>query len=154
MVGKVWPARSNSSTKPSRQKTHFSWARNDTHEYEEVNLSELKDTAKDQHPPTPDQVRHVHDAHQDRLKPKIVSEWSLEILSLLAALASVLAVAVFLSQYHKRPKPKWPARITLNSVVSVFGLILKACMLKPVSECKKGHLFHSLASRINEYLQA
>lgn len=67
-------------------------------------------------------------------RPGTVRRWTTEIIACGGAILALVAVGIFLSQYDGRPRPQWPYTITINTVVSIFGLMLKACMLVPVAE--------------------
>ena len=99
--------------------------------YEEVALDDGKSLSNQSH-----LVDHHQSKHARRhpiVKATIV--WTWELLACLGAAASLVAISAFLSHYSRRPKPDWNHNITLNSIVSVFALVLKACVLMPISEC-------------------
>ena len=60
--------------------------------------------------------------------------WLPELLACCGVLLALVALIVFMSQYDGRPRPQWPYTITINTIVSIFGLILRACLLIPVAE--------------------
>ena len=65
--------------------------------------------------------------------------WIFEILSLLLALAALAAIVITLELHHDRPLPRWPSLISINSLISIFTTILKACLLLPVTESMQGY---------------
>ncbi|KAF6816732.1 hypothetical protein CPLU01_13787 [Colletotrichum plurivorum] len=60
--------------------------------------------------------------------------WWLEILSSLLALGSIIAIVIILSLHEGKPLPRWPALISVNSLVAVFTAIFKASVVMPVAE--------------------
>ena len=118
---------------PSRRKRRSSEPASDEARYHEINLGESKNSVKIRQTSLKSENSLIHRAFAN---PRTIREWYLEIIACLGALAGLLAVAIFLSRYHKQRKPDWPAKITLNSVVSIFALMVKACMLYPISECR------------------
>ena len=50
------------------------------------------------------------------------------------ALVALVAIIVTLKTQDRKPLPKWPSLITINSLVSVFTAILKASMIMPIAE--------------------
>lgn len=140
MLKRVWPAWPYSFIDRAKRQRRFSRTTNNKSvDDDEVKLVELKNPISVEHSSI---KSAINDTHRIPLIPRIVGEWKLEILSCLGALISVLALAVFLTRYEKQPKPQWPAKITLNSAVSVFAVLLKACMVMPVSECMKDSFVH------------
>ena len=65
----------------------------------------------------------------DFLKP-----WWIEISACVLVLLSIIAIALTLALHHNQPLPNWPFGISVNSLVSVFVVILKGGMLLILSE--------------------
>jgi hypothetical protein len=60
--------------------------------------------------------------------------WLIEILALALALVALTAIIITLALHNGSPLPKWPFQISINALISVFGVILKGTMLVPVAE--------------------
>ena len=65
----------------------------------------------------------------DFLKP-----WWIEISACVLVLLSIIAIALTLAIHHNQPLPNWPFGISVNSLVSVFVVILKGGMLLILGE--------------------
>lgn len=80
--------------------------------------------------------------------------WVLEVLAWIMSLIALGAIISVLAVYNGRlsspllelfmclmiadkPLPKWPYSITINSLISVFSTIFKACMAVPLTEGKQ-----------------
>ncbi|KAH0172827.1 hypothetical protein KCU67_g1555, partial [Aureobasidium melanogenum] len=61
-------------------------------------------------------------------------EWLFEILACTLSLLALVAIVITLAVHDGRPLPEWPFNISVNALVSVFGVILKTSMMLPVSE--------------------
>lgn len=66
---------------------------------------------------------------------KVWNEWMIEILACGLAMLALIAIVTTLEIHNGRPLPQWPFGISVNALVSVFAVILKASMMLPVSEC-------------------
>ena len=60
--------------------------------------------------------------------------WLWELLSLLLASVSLVAIVVTLRAFDTKEVPQWPASINLNTVIAVFAAILKAALMMPIGE--------------------
>lgn len=60
--------------------------------------------------------------------------WWLEILCLGIVVLSLIAIALTLSTQQGRPLPHWPYKISVNSLVAVYTVVLKAAMLLIITE--------------------
>jgi hypothetical protein len=60
--------------------------------------------------------------------------WPTEILAFTLALVSLIAIVITLVVHNGDTLPNWPFQISLNALVSVFGVILKGTMMIPVTE--------------------
>lgn len=58
--------------------------------------------------------------------------WTLELLSLVFAIASTVAICVILWLWDGRPLRDWPLPIQPNSLVSVFSTLAKTALMLPV----------------------
>lgn len=70
----------------------------------------------------------------------IWTQWLYEILACITAMLALVAIIVTLGTHDGRTLPNWPCRISVNALVSVFGVILKGLMLVPVAEGQLPHL--------------
>ena len=66
--------------------------------------------------------------------PGILVGWGKEVLAAFGAVLALAALIAFLGVYNGRQRPQWPYAITINTVLSIFGIILKSCMLVPIAE--------------------
>ncbi|KAH0021500.1 hypothetical protein KCU78_g6088, partial [Aureobasidium melanogenum] len=64
----------------------------------------------------------------------VCDEWLFEILACALALLALAAIVITLAVHDGRPLPEWPFNISVNALVSIFGVILKTSMMLPVSE--------------------
>ena len=60
--------------------------------------------------------------------------WRFEILSCLLFVLSLVAIFVTIYPYQGRPLPQWPYSISINSLVAIYVVILKATMLFVAAE--------------------
>ncbi|KAJ5547982.1 hypothetical protein N7513_005216 [Penicillium frequentans] len=71
---------------------------------------------------------------QSQAQPFWASSWTLEILSCLTSIVFFIAIIVVLWYYDGRSMPDWPYGITLNALVSVLSMVMKASMAFIVAE--------------------
>lgn len=62
------------------------------------------------------------------------SNWMLEVVSCVLAVASLVAIVAVLYVYDGKPMPDWPYGITLNALVSVLSTVMKAALAFPITE--------------------
>ena len=60
--------------------------------------------------------------------------WWVEALCCLLSIGAMVAVAAILRTYNLHPLPDWPRQITINSLVSIFVILLKTPMLLVIAE--------------------
>ena len=60
--------------------------------------------------------------------------WWLELLCCVLFVGALAAVIVTIYPYEGRPLPQWPYRLSINSLISVYTVILKAAMLLVAAE--------------------
>jgi Protein of unknown function (DUF3176) len=60
--------------------------------------------------------------------------WWLELSSCALFVAALAAVVITIYPYEGRPLPQWPYHLTINSLISVYIVILKAAMLLVAAE--------------------
>ena len=64
----------------------------------------------------------------------ILSTWWLECLCAVLVVLALFALVFTLYSYQGRPLPHWPHQISINSLVALFVVILKAAMLLIITE--------------------
>lgn len=64
----------------------------------------------------------------------LLRNWWLEILSLGVVFAALLAITFTLSTHQNRPLPEWPYKISVNTLVAVYVVVLKGAMLLIITE--------------------
>jgi Protein of unknown function (DUF3176) len=60
--------------------------------------------------------------------------WWLELLCCVLFVGALVAVIVTIRPYEGRPLPQWPYHLTINTLISVYIVILKAAMLLVAAE--------------------
>ena len=68
------------------------------------------------------------------VRASLLKTWWLEIISCVLLLGSFLAVVATLQPYEGRPLPRWPYRLSINALISVYIVILKGSMLLVTAE--------------------
>ena len=61
--------------------------------------------------------------------------WFWELLACSASVFSILAIALLLQRYDGRSQPQWPNFININTLVSLFAILVKAPLLLTVGAC-------------------
>ena len=64
----------------------------------------------------------------------VIQEWWLEMLCSLLALAALFAILTTVFPYDGHPLPDWPYGLSINSLISIYIVILKAAMLLVVTQ--------------------
>ena len=64
----------------------------------------------------------------------LLQEWWLEILRVLLALAALFAILATVYPYNGHPLPEWPYGLSINSLISIYIVMLKAAMLLVVTQ--------------------
>lgn len=62
--------------------------------------------------------------------------WVPEILGILLAVASLFAILAVLNNQDGKTTSQWPIRISINAVIAIFVVLLKAGLALPLSEGK------------------
>jgi hypothetical protein len=57
-----------------------------------------------------------------------VAGWRIETCSYIVAILALAGLVATLSAHHGRPLPQWPQLVTINSIVSLFSLLVRACV--------------------------
>jgi hypothetical protein len=68
-----------------------------------------------------------------------LKSWWMEIIAAILVLLSVMAIVLVLALHQNQPLPNWPFGISVNSLVSIFVVILKGGMLLILGEGFQGH---------------
>jgi hypothetical protein len=66
----------------------------------------------------------------------LLATWWLEIVSLLLAMAALIAIAVTMSEYNKKEQPAWKYTVNLNTLIAILSTLLRACMVAVAEEGK------------------
>lgn len=56
----------------------------------------------------------------------LTKRWTAEVASCVFALAALAGLVVILRTHQDRPLPQWPQLVTINSIVSIFSLLMRA----------------------------
>jgi hypothetical protein len=67
-------------------------------------------------------------------KNRWLLSWRLELVALVMAIAALVATIITLYHYNHRPSPHWPARVSVNTLVSIYTTILSAGILLVTAE--------------------
>jgi len=59
---------------------------------------------------------------RDKSSPSLLTTWWVEILSLIAATAALIAIAVTLAKYDTKEQPTWRFAINLNTLIAILSL--------------------------------
>lgn len=70
-----------------------------------------------------------------RSQRSTVSQWRLELLSLLLSVVSFVAVIVVLALQDGKPLSQWAFPASINTVISVLGAVSRTCLAFAVSAC-------------------
>jgi hypothetical protein len=60
--------------------------------------------------------------------------WVAESLGCGLAVISLVAIVITLRLHESKPLPKWPYSISINALIAIFGVLLKAGVTVPLSE--------------------
>ena len=64
----------------------------------------------------------------------LLQEWWLEIICGLLAVGALFAILATVYPYNGRPLPQWPYGLSINSLIAIYVVILKATMLLVVTQ--------------------
>ncbi|KAF3045733.1 hypothetical protein E8E11_007451 [Didymella keratinophila] len=83
----------------------------------------------------------IWDTAANILQPRSTGEgWTAETCSFVFAILSLLGLVVTLFLHQNKPLPQWPQLITINSIVSLFSLLMRAgvglVLAEGISQCK------------------
>lgn len=60
--------------------------------------------------------------------------WNQELLACIAFVGTLIALFATLDQYRDKPSPDWPEWLSLNSIIAIYMVLLKSCVLLVASE--------------------
>lgn len=72
--------------------------------------------------------------------------WHLELLSAFIIIISLLSILLILATHSNKPLPHWSLGLTVNALISTFGVLFKACLMLIIAECLAHFKFHHFAS--------
>ncbi|CAO2655539.1 Nn.00g043420.m01.CDS01 [Neocucurbitaria sp. VM-36] len=64
----------------------------------------------------------------------LMTTWWFEIISLILAMAALIAIAVTMAEYHKKEQPAWKFSINLNTMIAILSALLRVCVVFVVEE--------------------
>lgn len=73
--------------------------------------------------------------HRSAERPTVLQSWKWEFGSAILLLVSVAAIPATLYPYDGKPSPQWPYSISINALLSIYSMILKACLGFLVTSC-------------------
>ena len=74
--------------------------------------------------------------------------WWTEIIACVLVLLAIIAIVLTLAIHQNQPLPNWPFGISVNSLVSVFAVILKGGMLLILSEGSPPKYYLAIGLRV------
>jgi hypothetical protein len=79
--------------------------------------------------------------------------WTAEVATCVFALLALAGLAVVLSRFEDRPLPDWPKLVTVNSIISIFALLIRASVGLVLAEGVSGHshFVSSMASHAHRH---
>jgi hypothetical protein len=54
--------------------------------------------------------------------------WTAETLSWIASIMALIGLIATLCAHQSKPLPQWPQLVTINSIISLFSLIMRTCV--------------------------
>lgn len=63
------------------------------------------------------------------------TQWRLEILSGVLSMAALVATVITLVPNQGEPLPDWPFDISINTLLSIYSVVFKTCMLFVIQSC-------------------
>jgi hypothetical protein len=77
-----------------------------------------------------------HSSPSESSSPSVLRDWWLEILCCFLVIGASLAIVATVYPYRDRPLPQWPYSLSINSLISIYVVILKAAMLLVLAQGK------------------
>jgi hypothetical protein len=62
--------------------------------------------------------------------------WTTETCSYMIAILALAGLVATLSAHQGKPLPQWPQLVTINSIISLFSLLMRACVGVVLAEGK------------------
>ena len=62
--------------------------------------------------------------------------WTLETLSLFVSILGLAGLIATLLVHQSKPLPQWPQLVTINSIISLFSLLMRTCVGVVLTEGK------------------
>ncbi|KAF7509297.1 hypothetical protein GJ744_008191 [Endocarpon pusillum] len=78
--------------------------------------------------------------NQSSSQSRFLSTWWLEIICCVLFIGALAAVVITVTPYEGRLLPQWPYRLSINTLIAVYMIILKAAMLLVAAEGLTGGL--------------
>jgi hypothetical protein len=66
----------------------------------------------------------------------VLRDWLLEIMCCFLVFGASLAIVATVYPYQDRPLPQWPYSLSINSLISIYAVTLKAAMLLVLAQGK------------------
>lgn len=77
------------------------------------------------------------------VKPKVNREifrsWKVEIIACILMLIAVAAIAVTIAPHQGKPLPRWPFRISTNTLLAIYATVIKTAMILVSGSCISQH---------------
>lgn len=73
--------------------------------------------------------------HRPAERPTALQSWKWEFGGAILLLVSVAAIPATLYPYDGKPLPQWPYSISINALLSIYSMVLKACLGFLVTSC-------------------
>ena len=85
---------------------------------------------------SPNLARHDSSAKSvpRRRRAQFLKSWWLEIGACCIFILALIAIVVTLRPHQNKPLPQWPYSISVNSLISIYAVILKATILLVTAE--------------------
>jgi hypothetical protein len=56
------------------------------------------------------------------------SSWTTETCSFIVSILALGGLIATLVAHQNKPRPEWPQMVTINSIISLFSLLIRACV--------------------------
>lgn len=67
---------------------------------------------------------------------RLFRDWWLEIICVLIAIAAIAAIFGTLAPHAGQPLPRWPYNLSINALISIYVVVLKAAVLLIITQGK------------------
>ena len=82
----------------------------------------------------PDVVRQSPTASSKHGRAEVFSIWWLEMICSAIFCGALIAIAATVYSYEGRPLPEWPYHLTINTLIAIYVVILKAALLLVIAQ--------------------